>query len=511
MNYGVSWDRNFLQLLTECESMKKQSTKGFTLIEVLLSITIFAIISIGFFSMFSTVFINMYQSKAVTERAFLAQQQIEQSIANVKVTLESGGTPTGYATRTITLFTGTNARSVLVYNVTQTSTVGQTLQTFVSSVRPPVLLTPIITSGVSIAASSNSVVQAYPNISMPNLSVDLSADLVVNNPGLLIRYVYYWYISKSNQYIPNSPPVFPDDYEIITDHTSRLISSVPASYAGRFLKLVVTPVGEKAQMGSAVESNTLYISPFPLLTSLLTHLDASYINPTDATNQVRIVTAGTSITTYIKKWTDLDSVAISLVQATSTKQPVLYSFTVGTGTSTQYVQGVTGVSGVSTGTLVSATTPSVGSKTDLTVYFAARFDDAFPINKTILQSRATTTTGNRWELKTDATGNLVLVRYTTSANTTNFTLTCTDNTYRGSVWNIFKLSVFQDTLAIDINGVSTCTLPITTAATLQLTDLKVNFDSNLTLGELIIYDAKHLISSSESIAITQYLTNKFKP
>ena len=491
--------------------MKKQSSKGFTLIEVLLSITIFAIISIGFFSMFSTVFINMYQSKAITERAFLAQQQIEQSIADVKSTLEDGGSPTGYTTRTITLFSGTEARSVLVYDVTQTSTVGQTLQTFVSAVRPPVLLTPVITSGVSISVSSNSVVQAYPNITMPNLSIDLGAELVVDNPGLLIRYVYYWYISKSNQYIPSSPPVFPDDYEIITDHTSSLITAVPDSYAGRFLKLVVTPVGEKAQMGSAVESNPLYISPFPVNTSLLTHLDASYINPTDTTNQVRILTSGTSITTYIKKWTDLNTTAINLTQTTSTNQPIVYSYTLGTGTSTQYVQGITGVSGVTTGALVSATSPSVGSKTNLTVYFAAKFDDAFPVSKTILQSRATTTTGNRWELKTDASGNLVLVRYTTSANTTNFTLTCTNNTYRGSVWNVFKLSVFQDTLAIDINGVSTCTLPITTTATLQQTDFKVNFDSNLTLGELIIYDAKHLITSTESVSITQYLKNKFRP
>jgi hypothetical protein len=264
-------------------------------------------------------------------------------------------------------------------------------------------------------------------------------------------------------------------------------------------------------MGIAVESNELYISPFPVNTSLLIHLDASYVNPTDTVNQVRNVTGGTSITTYVKKWTNLGAIAANLVQSTSANQPILYSYTLGSGTSTQYVQGITGVPAVTTGTLVSAATPSVGSKTNLSVYFAAKFDDDFPISKTILQSRATTATGNRWELKTSATGNLVLVRYTNTANTTNFTLTCANNTYRGDVWNIFKLSIFQDKLDIDINGVNACTLPITTTATLQLTEFKVNFDSNLTLGELIIYDAKHLISSSESIAITQYLENKFQP
>jgi len=490
--------------------MIKQNTKGFTLIEVLLSITIFAIISIGFLSMFSTVFINMYQSKAVTEGAFLAQEQIEQSIADVKSTLEEGGTPTGYTTQTITLFSGTNARSVLVYNVTQDSTAGQTLQTLVSAVRPPALLTPVITSGVHIAVSSNSVVQIYPNIAMPSLTVDLSEDLVVNNPGLLIRYVYYWYISKSNQYIPTSPPVFPDDYEIITDHTSHLISTVPDSYAGRFLKLVVIPVGEKAQMGTAVQSNDLYISPFPVNTGSLIHVDASFINPADTT-QVRIVTAGTSIKYYVKNWTDLDSTAANLIQATTANQPILYNFTLGTEENTQYVQGITGIAG--TATSLMASTPSMGSKTNLSVYFAAKFDDDYPVSTTLLQSRAVTTTGNRWELKTDASGDLVLVRYTNSANTTSFSVTCTGTAFKGSVWNVFKLSIFQDTLDIDINGENACTMPITptTTATLQLTEFKVNFDSNLTLGELIIYDAKHLSSSSESIAITQYLQNKFQP
>jgi len=489
--------------------MRKRDNKGFTLIEVLVSITIFALISVGFFAMFSTVFITMYQSKTVTERAFLAQEQLEQTIAEVKATLEAGGTPTGLTTRTITLFSGTNARSVLVYDVTQDSTVGQSLQFSVSSVRPPVLLTPIITGGVDIAVSSNSVVQAYPNITMPNLSIDLSTDLVVNNPGLLIRYVYYWYISKSNQYIPTSPPNFPNDYEIITDHTSHLISTVPESYAGRFLKLVVIPVGEKAQMGTAVQSNDLYISPFPVNTSSLIHVDASYIDPADTANQVRIATSGTSIKYYVKKWTDLDETANSFVQSTSTSQPILYNFTLGTGDNEQFVQGVTGV--VNATTSLMASTPSIGSKTNLTVYFAAMFEDDYPINTTILQSKAVTTTGNRWELKTNDIGNLVLVRYTNSTNTTNFTLTCGNDTYRGSVWNIFKLAIFQDTLAIDINGESACSLPITTTATLQLTEFKINFDSTMTLGELIIYDAKHLISSSESISITQYLHNKFQP
>ena len=69
--------------------MKNSKKKGFTLIEIILSLAIFALISVGFLGMFSTVFINTYRSTEVTENAFFAQQQIEDQIADVKRDLEN--------------------------------------------------------------------------------------------------------------------------------------------------------------------------------------------------------------------------------------------------------------------------------------------------------------------------------------------------------------------------------------------------------------------------------------
>jgi prepilin-type N-terminal cleavage/methylation domain-containing protein len=266
--------------------MKKRSNKGFTLVEVILSLAIFSIISVGFLGMFSSVYINTFKSTVVTENAFLAQRQIEDQIAVVKSSLEKNTPPTGLTSSTVTLFSGSNLRNVIVYHLRQSVTTDQVIDTLVASSRPPQLLVPNITSTVTIAAFSGTTKKDYPNIGMPSLSVDLGTTLVVDNPGLLIRYLYYWYISNPGYYITNTPPAFPDNYEIIAEHTTDTIPSIPTTYGGRFLKLVVTPVGEKGQMGTSVQSNALYISGIPINDNLIFNLDASYINTSD-TAQIR--------------------------------------------------------------------------------------------------------------------------------------------------------------------------------------------------------------------------------
>ena len=490
--------------------MIKTRAQGFTLLEVIVSVAIFAIISVGFFAMFSTVFITTFKSKEVTQNAFYAQQQLEESIALVKSDLEDGNVPSGYTPFTVTLFSGTNARTVTVYKVTQPSLTGPTLEMYVSSVRPPELLVPTLTSDVTIEMSSNSTAKLYPNIDMSNLSLDLSNTLSVDNPGLLIRYVYHWYVSKESQYIPSNPPVFPDDYQIITQYTSKTIASVPLDYAGRFVKLVVTPIGEKGKMGSSVVSNAVYLSPFPLNSNLVMHLDASYIDAEDTLNQIRKETVGASMSNYVKKWIALDASPSNPVQTVTGNQPILNKYVIDTSTD-QTVQAIQGKSGSSSGTLVTPTSPSIGSISNLTLYFAAKFDDAFPSNSLIFQSKANNTTGNRWELKTNGTGNLVLTRYVNSSSSSSLVLTCGDNNYRGSKWRIFKLSIYQDLLAIDVDGVNICSSAISTTTTLQLTDFKINFDSRMTLGEVAIYTTKHTNNSSETAALNKYLKKKFIP
>jgi len=491
--------------------MNKKKTKGFTLIEVILSIAIFAIISVGFLGMFSTVFIQTYRSTAVTEDAFLAQQEIEDQIASVKSDLENNITPAGLTSSTIELFSGTNLRNVVVYHLQQDVTSDQVLETYIARTRAPLLQTPNITSAATIAAFSNSTKVAYPNIGMPSLSIDMGNELVVDNPGYLIRYLYYWYISNPGYYLPSSPPSFPDNYQIITDHTSRLISEVPSSYSGRFLKLVVTPVGEKGQMGTSVESNALYISSMPLNDNVILHLDSNYINKDDAL-QVRSATSGGLVYNYIKQWNDLSTSMLNLTQTTTSSQPIFYQYTLGADTLLERkIQGSLGTIGGTNLSLKTSTTPNIGSLANMTVYMVAKFDPAYPVSSTILQTKATAAGSNRWTLSTDANGNLTLVRYLDTATTTKIVATV-DDAYMDGNWKVIKLDIWQNQLSIKIDDATPATLTgFTTTSVMQFTDFKINFNSNLSIAEVVVFNNMQATDSAQAIAMYKYLNEKYKP
>jgi len=492
--------------------MKKKSSRGFTLIEVILSIAIFSIISVGFLGMFATVFIETYRSTIITEDAFLAQQEIEDQIAVVKSDLENNIVPEGLTSTTIELFSGTNLRNVVVYHLEQEVTSDQVLETFIAQSRAPLLQTPTIDSLVTIAAYSDASLEKYPNIGMANLSLDLGNELSVDNPGLLIRYLYYWYISNPGYYIPSSPPTFPDDYQIIPDYTSRLISSVPSSYAGRFIKLVVTPVGEKGQMGTSVESNAIYISSMPINDNVIFHMDANYVNKNDTTI-VRTATVSSEVYNFVKKWIDIGPSILDLNQGTTSLQPILYQYTLGSDSTARVIQGVLGMTGGTNNSLLSPASPNIGSIANMTVYFVAKFDSTFPDSQTIFQTKATSGGSNRWILGTDIDGKLKLTRYlgsTTTANTK--TVTSLDDTFCDGTWKIFKLDIWQNQVSIKIGNADPVTLDgFSSTATMQFTDFKANFNNSLSIAEVIVFDNMQTTGSEQSLAIYNYLNTKYIP
>lgn len=495
--------------------MVNRKTKGFTLIEVILSIAIFAIISVGFLGMFSTVFISTFRSTSVTEDIFLEQQGIEEKIALAKSALEQGNTPTGLTSSTFEMFTGANLRNVVVYQIEQGDASQQGLETYVAQIRPPLLQTPIIDSGVKIAVFDNSsgvpIKENYPNIGMiANHSLDLDVTLSVNNPGLLIRYLYYWYISNPGYYIPSNPPTFPDNYEIIPDFTSSSISTIPASYAGRFIKLVVTPVGEKGQMGTSVESNAVYISTMPINTNVIFHIDSNYISKDDAT-QVQNTTVGGKVYSYIIKCIDISSSKLDIAQSSTQLRPILYQYTLGLNSTARIIQGSLGIPGGSNISLKSTTSKSLGSFSNLTVYFVAKFDNALPNGSVIFQTMTAAATKGKWVLRSDSTtGKLALDRYLT--NSTKKTVLTLDTSYKDSTWKIFKLDIWNNKLSIKVdNGLPSELNDFTNASSMQFVDFKVNFDSNLSIGEVIIFDEIQETGSANSLAIYKYLNDKYKP
>ena len=168
-----------------------KSIKGMTLLEIVVSLAIFAIMSVGFYGVFATVFVNMYHTSRVTEDVFASQQVIEERIADVKAKLKNGLISDVTDTReTHVLFSGTSQRTVYAYHLAETMINGRVIETLIAENRPPQLAVPVINSAIEIAAYRGSSKENYPNIaSKDSLTVNLAPGTpTVDNEGLLIRY-----------------------------------------------------------------------------------------------------------------------------------------------------------------------------------------------------------------------------------------------------------------------------------------------------------------------------------
>ena len=67
----------------------RNNVNGFTLIEIIVSLAIFALISVSFLTMFSTVFISTYRTSEITEETFMVQKLLENEILDIKSKLEN--------------------------------------------------------------------------------------------------------------------------------------------------------------------------------------------------------------------------------------------------------------------------------------------------------------------------------------------------------------------------------------------------------------------------------------
>lgn len=492
-------------------SFKSKTKSGMTLLEIIIAMAIFAIINVGFYGVFSTVFINMYQTSQVTESAFLSQQAIEARIADVKSKLKNGLVDQVTDNRvTITLFSGSNERSVYAYNLDETMINGKLVETLVAENRPPQLQVPIITSEVKIGAYNGNTLVKYPNIaSRSSYTVNLIGGTpTVDDEGLLIQHLYYWYISEPGFYTLAQPPLFPDQYEILAGYTAKDILTIPESFGGRFLKLVVTPVGEKGAMGDSVVSDDLYISPLPVYSSLLLHFDASWINLNSTTeyNGDRV-----------QRWYDISPFNTSIPNPSGSKPTI---------TTHEYDQEIKkrtfGVGrSPSTGTqlLLTNSNSSIPAKQNVTVYFVANFvtENGTDKNITILESRSNAST-NEFVLKTSNAvgfeGRLELVRYFNSGSSS----VIAQANYRTDQWEIIKLELYTNRLAIR-NGVvvnqnvysygNNEVLVINNTNTMTLTPFSMNFAVGYDIGEVLVYDG--IVSNEDEQKILKYLVDKYLP
>jgi prepilin-type N-terminal cleavage/methylation domain-containing protein len=382
----------------------KYNNRGMTLVEIIVAIAILGIISITVITAIGSYYKLTVRGKSITQDVFLVQENMENSIYEVKEKLREGQAVT-WPSHNYSLFSGQPyAVSVTGYTLNE-SVDNRDLTTIVSSSVSPELPVPVIGTVTISKSDSSKNYAAYTALNLTgNVTYSSSTDLFFTQ--------YQWYKSRDGYNMPvySTPeeievgiryPRFPDDYEPISGATSATLSNL-TDYGGHHIIFAATPIAHSMKMGITKYSEPLFLYGPPVISNLKYHLDASVINKTD-TNQVRHDSA-TDIY-YIKQWPNLvkylDSTAIAdASQTTEAIQPQLneYSFN---GTDIPEVWGQTASSSVSGSNVNVSSYASWSTDPDNITFFIVVKMDSSLLNQTIMQ-------GTNWQLGVNAAGEVYL-------------------------------------------------------------------------------------------------------
>lgn len=486
-----------------------RKNKGFTLIEIIVSLAIFAIISVGFLGMFTTVFINTYKTSEITENSFASQSLAEEAILDVKNKIDNNNhSNISQSSKTIKIFDelGTGyEKDIVVYHVKENVAGGRPIETFVAQNRPPKLIVPKITSDVRINANTTSMIP-YPNIGMKNLLTVNAETPVVDQPGYLIQHLYYWYLSDQKHYIKSLPPSFPDAYAIIPAYTGNLISSITDEYKNKFIKLMVTPVGEKGQMGSGYTSNNVLISGLSVNDNLLIHLDASMIDLTADVDSNRV-----------KQWNNISPIALNTIPSTGANRPAYTIDTIGVTDPHEVIEVTRSLTGSNQFLTIDANSTINSGKRNVTVYLVVKFDDenAITTNVPIIDTRYNNST-RKWTLGTNNDGQLELQKYGNNSNQKRI-VTIGETESRTGEWSILRLDVYDNQLSIKSNAIKENNQYIFDDVQTEnngldrdiySTPMRIYFNNvGYSMSEILVYEGKQ--SETDSQKVLEYLFTKF--
>ena len=307
-----------------------KNNKGFSMIEIILSIALLGIISVGLITGLTAQFRLLKNTQKFTEDVASAQQDIELQISDVKKAVQDNTEPENKTSYTLHL----TDQHGNVYNRTVE---GYPRALDASSGHAIITLFAIV---------ADQKMPEYPVAEVDTFTLEFSDDSTVykDNPALTINSnvtldddehvnltnIYRWYVSRTGFNIPTivSPaeteigtkyPRFPNDYTIIHGASGTYLSSdTVASCLGRHVICTVTPASQSGKMGATAVSNPLFVGGLPLKDDLLLHLDASMINK-ESSAAVNIV----SNKYYVKNWIDISGNGDSVVQTTANRQPEL--------------------------------------------------------------------------------------------------------------------------------------------------------------------------------------------
>lgn len=315
--------------------------KGFTLVEVILSLAILGIISISFATIISNHFLFFSKSKEISEVMFQTQKEMETMIdetkksirdeTNLKVgdEIDVGGTMLTLKTTDniwSSIDPANNGTKIKYFEAERTQ--NNKLYTTLVSIFKPKIEPQLELLSIGIKAEKNKaeVPHAYSTEGFSIIGNFENHRDAVSTYNLLIN-VIEWYVASEgfNMPIPDNKelqseldndvlevshyyPVFPRDYILVANETEmepdfyEKIFPQLQSYAGRHVIFTATPGAKSGRIGKQSVSKPIFISGIPVAEILAIHLDASFINPYD---NDEIVEDNPGIS--VKAWYDISS------------------------------------------------------------------------------------------------------------------------------------------------------------------------------------------------------------
>ncbi len=330
--------------------------RGFTLIEVIVSLAILGIISVSFLGAMSSHFKFLNQTKKITRDVFLSQREMEEEIDIVKAEIINNPS---LDLKEKTIFNSDLGGVKVKYYEINKSYNNRNYYTLVSNIKPePLELVSLESIGIKLKQGTNQVDYGY---STSNFSI-------IGDFKNLDKYKWdhllnqvEWYVSgqEYNMPMPKDPnfnldddilnnsyyfPLFPRDYELIDNETiykfgsSESTCSKLSDYGGRHIIFTVTPAAKSGKLGIQSVSKPIFVSGLPFVDSLIMHFDANYIDILDTTEVQK-----TGNDYFINRWMDLSSIIgrtslNEFATSGSTNKPLLKRTDMGIGYIGQYTR-----------------------------------------------------------------------------------------------------------------------------------------------------------------------------
>ena len=543
--------------------------RGFTLIEVIVSIALLGILAVDFLPSISNYFLWLVDTKTnITQKAFEIQDEMETTIQEVVIAMksESGAiNPTDYTSLGITekvdfklfeddFISYTDSRQYpSAYKVEVSDGGNKKFVTLVGDKRLPELPVPVINT-VSRAFIKNGAesLSNHEYFDFINLKIMAKSNMTENPQNSFNRYRSDWYVSKPGFNIPLQSienidqdndfgriyPAFPDDYLAVPIHselgsaysyisaTQRNISvelsnDIVKNYPGSHILYTITPFAKSLKKGGTSSLNPIYIYGPTITANLALHLDASTIDMSDKTNSSSTILFQDE-EYYIRNWknsrpsVETESTnSYKATQATKANMPVLVKDNVLLKPEIPFqaveVEGVTIYSvwgralGNKSSTVATMNSSSLSIGNNWSAFIVMR-----RVDTPILPSIGSIIEGNgtnSWSI--GWVGDLA-----------NPCLGFTQTTIRSDLssplnlgeWYLIRITANSPNLSLEANSLkrdSDHDLSATgIISSINTNNIKINWNG-VEISEILVYNAN--VNSTDLDKIEEYLTNKYNP